>query len=183
MISPDYDELEQVLTRINAVHKPAEVHGILCGLLVHESSIPADTFAGIILGQVEQDDVLKAEARESLKALHAKTLEQLYDPDLGLELVVMDDEEPLAQRVQSVCNWASGLIYGLAQQGVNTFSKFSEDTADFLNDCKEIANGNYELDDDEEDENLYQELIEYLRLGTLMIQEEMQPIKAPPQVH
>lgn len=183
MITPDYEDLERALARVDAVHKPAEVHGVLCGMLVHESSIPADTFAGIILGPIESGDVLKEETKELLKAIHAKTLEQLHDPDLGLELMVLDDDEPLEQRVQSVCEWAGGLIYGLAQQGVNTFSKFSEDTADFLSDCKEIAEGNYELDEDEEHETIYQELLEYLRLGTLMVQEEMQPVKAPPQVH
>ena len=56
MVHPSYEELEQALVRVDAVHEPAEVHGILCGLLVHQSSIPVDTFVGIILGKVDDGD-------------------------------------------------------------------------------------------------------------------------------
>lgn len=183
MVHPSYDELELALTRVDAVHEPAEVHGILCGLLVHQSSVPADTFVGIVLGKVDDADVLQQETRELLRASHAATLKQLQDPELGFELMLQDDDEPLEQRVTSACQWAGGLLYGLAQQGVRSFQNFSEDTRDFLNDCKEISGGEYEMEGGAEDETIYQELVEYLRLGTLMVQEEMQPVKAPPQLH
>lgn len=183
MIEPGYNDLEQALSRVNAVHQPAEVHGILCGLLVHQSSIPADTFVGIILGKLDGGDVLKGEAGNLLRAIHANTLKQLHDPEMQFEPMLLDDEEPLEQRVLAACQWAGGLLYGLAQQGVNSFARFSEDTGDFLTDCREIAAGEYEMEGSDEDENIYQDLVEYLRIGTLMVQEEMQPTKAPPQIH
>lgn len=183
MIDPGYDDLEEALSRVDAVHQPAEVHGILCGLLVHQSSIPAETFVGIILGKAAPGDALASETQSILKHVHASTLKQLHDPELHFELILLDDDEPLEQRVTAACQWAGGLLYGLAQQGVTSFSRFGEDTGDFLTDCRDIANGEYEMEGGEEDENIYQDLVEYLRVGTLMVQEEMQPIKAPPQVH
>ncbi len=183
MTDPDYSTLEVALSRVEAVHQPSEVHGILTGMLIFQSSVPAAAFVRVILGQAEAGDVLHQEAGALLESLHAATLKQLQDPELGFELLLPDDDEPLEDRIEAACAWSAGLIYGLAQQGVNTFGKYSEDTAAFLDDCKDIAKGGFELSGDDGDEDIFEELVDYLRMGALMVQEEMQPIKAPPQVH
>jgi hypothetical protein len=46
----------------------------------------------------------------------------------------------------------------------------------------EIARaGSYELDGGEEDEQSYQQLLEYVRTGVLLLNEELHPTKAPPR--
>ena len=45
------------------------------------------------------------------------------------------------------------------------------------------ASGELDLDEQEESETAFMELVEYLRVGILMMNEEMQPLKTSPQVH
>ena len=45
------------------------------------------------------------------------------------------------------------------------------------------ASGEMDLDNEDESEDALAEIIEYLRVGVLMMNEEMQPMKAAPQVH
>ncbi|MGV6857427.1 MAG: UPF0149 family protein [bacterium] len=182
-MQPDFSTLEVALSRAGGVHQPSEVHGILTGMLIFQSSVPEQGFVRVVLGQGDPGDVLHEEASEVLAQLHRSTLKQLQDPELGFELLLPDEDEPLDARLEAACSWAAGVIYGLAQQGVNVFKGYSEDTAAFLEDCRDIAKGGFELSGEPGDEDIFEEVVDYLRMGTLMVQEEMQPIKAPPQIH
>jgi len=181
---PEYDEVAETLARSPVVLSPAELHGIASGLLIRDSSTPAERLRQIALGETDQGDVLADETARMIERLHAATKAQLHDPELGFELLAPDEDEPLESRIQAACDWARGLVYGLAEQGVKT-SECPADTAEFITDCLTLANNEYTVDDssEEEAESLYVELLEFLRMGTLMAQEELQPMRAAPQLH
>lgn len=180
---PAYDELEEYLSRVEGVHPPSEVHGILCGLLAKDVAVDASLFVRLILGEVFTADVLAVEARSQLVALHDFTRAQLQDASLGLELLMPDDDDPLDERITAACDWARGWVYGLAEQGVERTNQLPEDSADFLNDCMSLAKGEYEAEEGEDGEIIYMELLEYLRMGALMVQEELQPLREAPGLH
>ncbi len=181
---PEYDEVAETLARGPVVLSPAELHGIASGLLIQDASTPAERLRQIALGETEQGDVLAAETARTIDQLHEATRQQLQDPELGFELLTPDEDEPLEERIQAACDWARGLVYGLAEQGVKT-SDCPADTAEFIRDCLTLANNEYSVEDSdpEEAESLYMELLEFLRMGTLMAQEELQPMRAAPQLH
>ena len=56
------------------------------------------------------------------------------------------------------------------------------DSGEVMRDLVEIARaGSYDLSGGEEDEASYNELLEYVRTGELLINEELNPTQAPPQ--
>jgi uncharacterized protein YgfB (UPF0149 family) len=181
---PEYDELVDALERSSVVLSPAELHGIASGLLIKDAATPPSRLQEIVLGQIDNNDVLATETSRLIDQLHTTTLHQLQDSELGFELLCPDDDEPLENRITAACDWARGLVYGLAEQGVKT-RDCPTDTADFLQDCLTLANNEYTADEgsSEENEELYMELLEFLRMGTLMAQEELQPTKSSPQLH
>ncbi|HFD86071.1 MAG TPA: hypothetical protein ENJ35_00155 [Gammaproteobacteria bacterium] len=181
---PDYDDIGEALMRSSAVISPAELHGMACGLLIKDASTPSGKLQELVLGQIDRGDVLDSETAAVIDKLHAVTLHQLQDSELGFDLLAPDEDEPLEARISAACDWARGLIYGLAEQGVKT-KECPTDTADFLQDCLTLASNEYNVDEgsDEENEQLYMELLEFLRMGTLMAQEELQPMQAAPQLH
>ncbi|MGV6817287.1 MAG: UPF0149 family protein [Thiotrichales bacterium] len=181
---PDYSEAQEVFAQAGFIVSPAESHGILCGLLIKDSATPVARYVQMVSNDPNSSASLKKEGEELLRNLYRTTIDQLHDPNLGLELLLPDDDEPLDFRIHSACKWAKGLIVGLAEQGVTSIEELPEDTADFYRDCLALAGNEYEVDDDSmENEQLYMELQEFLRMGTLVSQEELQPIKAPPQLH
>ncbi len=179
---PEYDDLASALGRGGAVLSPAELHGIATGLLIRDAATPAERLHRIVLGETDAGDVLADETARMLSALHDTTRTQLQDSELGFELLTPDEDEPLEERIQAACDWARGLVYGLAEQGVKT-SECPADTADFIQDCLTLANNEYSVEgvSAEEGESLYMELLEFLRMGALMAQEELQPTRAAPQ--
>ncbi len=180
---PVYDELQEYLSRVDGIHPASEVHGILCGLLAKDVAVSESLFVRLILGEVSVADVLAVEARSQLVALHAFTRAQLQDASLGLELLVPDDDDPLDERITAACDWARGWVYGLAEQGVERPKQLPKDSAEFLSDCILLASGEYEASEGEEGETIYMELLEYLRIGALMVQEELQPLQEAPGLH
>lgn len=180
---PAHDALDQALARAGAVHSAAEVHGLLCGLLVKDATASADVLVGQVLGEVAPGDLLVGEAEQMLRDMHAVTRGQLQDPALGLRLLLPPGEAPLQQRLEAVRAWASGLLYGLAAAGLTDFRDLPEDTASFIEDCRTIARTEFEARESEDAEAIYADVLEYLRMGTLLAQEELQPVRAAPHVH
>ncbi len=51
-----------------------------------------------------------------------------------------------------------------------------------MRDFAEIAGTGFDVEIDETNETAYSEIVEYVRVGVLLINEELQPIKAPPRL-
>jgi len=179
---PNYELLADLIERANLSMSPAELHGLATGLLVADTSASENRFLQLVCEEPEQGDVLAVENTQLLLALFQATQEALQTITLEFELLVPDDDEPLADRIDAACEWARSLLYGLAEQGVHQRTDLSEDVSGFVRDLMEIARGGYAYEKGEEGEMVYADLLEYLRMGALMVQEELQPIKAAPRL-
>ena len=79
--------------------------------------------------------------------------------------------------------WCQGFLSGLTLGGISDFDKLGTDAREVVEDLVEIARAgtSYHLEGSEEDEQAYAELMEYLRVGVLLINEELQPLKSAPE--
>ncbi len=181
MSHPTYTSLSDLVRRAGLVLMPAELHGLVTGLLVADTSLPEDAFLKLVLEESEPGDVLASENAEQLRLLYQATREALQSPTLDFVPLLPDDDEPLVDRVDAACDWARGLLYGLTEQGVDRRKGLAEDVSGFIEDLGEISKGGYTVDETEDGEMIYADLLEYLRMGTLMVQEELQPIQSTPE--
>lgn len=179
---PAYSRLEQALTRIDCDYSPAEAQGIACGLLVINQSIdPTNWLKLLVTG--DPKDFYVQEARQLLRELFATTRQQMNGVDLDFALFLPEDTE-LALQVDAMQAWCQGFGLGLASAGIKDFKKLPTDSREWVEDVVNIgASGEMDLDNEDESEAALTEIIEYLRVGVLMMNEEMQPMKAAPQVH
>lgn len=181
---PNYESLADLIASANLPMLPAELHGLATGLLVADISVSENHFLQLVLEEPEQGDVLAVENTQSLLELFLVTREALQSTSFEFELLLPDDDEPLAERIDAACEWARSMLYGLTEQGVLEQANLSEDASGFVSDLMEISRGGYAYEKGEEGEIVYADLLEYLRMGALMVQEELQPIKAAPrQLH
>lgn len=180
---PDYVAMERALGRVEADISGAEIHGVCCGMLVVDQATNQDMWLSQVLQGSPQDFHFQ-EVRTLLRQLFVVTRQQMNDSGLGFELFLPEDEDDLEAQVEAMQDWCQGFAFGLAAAGIKDMGKLPTDSREWAEDVVRIGtSGELDLDDEEESENALAEILEYLRVGVLMMNEEMQPMKAAPQVH
>ena len=187
---PEITELEELLYRIDADMGAAEAHGALCGMLCARGAIELSEWVDHVVGEQEQGSDLLHDVVHKLSELHQSTLEMMNDVTGDFRLLLMDDDEPLPERVEALAAWCQGFIYGLAAGGIQEGSELPEDTDELLKDIIEISRAGHDADDagmeeadNSEDEVAYMEVEEYVRMGVLLIYEELQPLQSTQTIH
>jgi len=184
MISrPDYNSLTDALAKAEAELVASESHGALCGMLCAAGKPELNMWLDQIFEEFDVDNMPIKEASQLLVGLYNDTQTQLNDSDANFQLFIPEDTESLAQRTEALASWCQGFTFGLAEGGLKKDQKLPEDTAELIRDMVEIARAGHDLgDDSEEDEDSFMQVYEYVRMGVLLINEELQPSHKPPEV-
>jgi yecA family protein len=170
--------LEQAETEMRA----EECHGTLSGLFCAKGELSPDDWLSFIAKGLDQNDLLAKEALETFGKLYEQTRQGINDSTLDFQLLLPGDEASVEERIESLGQWCQGFLLGLSAGGVTDIDKLPGDSGEILRDIVEIARaGSYELEGGEEDENSFYQLLEYVRTGILLINEELHPTKAPPR--
>ena len=187
---PQIVELEELLYRIDAAMGAADAHGALCGMICARGTVELSEWVDHVIGEQEQGNELLHDVVHRLSELHQSTLEMMNDATGDFKLLLMDDDDPLAERVETLAAWCQGFIYGLAAGGIKEGSELPEDTAELLKDMIEISRAGHDVDDtgveesdDNDDEEAYMEIEEYVRMGVLLVYEELQPLQSTQTIH
>lgn len=180
---PDYQTLQESLQRLDTEITPSEIHGTISGVLCAHPSVPPQTWQDHLWPHWDKNDPLANEILAALNELHDITLQQLNDPACDFQLLLPDDDDSLDARVHALGDWCQGFLSGLALGGIKDFIDLPDDGREVAEDLVEIARAgsSYHLEGSEEDEQAYAELMEYMRVGVLLLNEELQPIRSEPE--
>lgn len=179
---PDYLILASALEKFGTEVTPSEMHGTLSGLLCANTGADAEIWQQALWPNQPRGDLLATEALDLFNQTHDITRKQLNDPSCEFQMLLPDDDDSLDQRVHALGDWCQGYLIGLSLGGITDLAALPEDAREIANDMLEIARAgtSYDLEGSEEDENAYTQLTEYLRVGVLLINEELQPTQAAP---
>ena len=191
---PDIPQLEGLLFDVDAALGASESHGALCGMLCAQGATDASQWMLHVLGEHEETSPALQTVGKQLLQLHKVTTEQMNDSEVDFELMLPDDEESLELRVEALGTWCQGFVYGLAAGGIQEDTQLPEDSKELITDILEISRAGYAADeeaemnagiddDSEEDEVAFMEVSEYVRMGILLIYEELQPLQSSQTVH
>lgn len=173
---PDFERLECALDH----HHPAEMHGLLCGMLCVDGGLSNDLWLSRLQQELPDDEPLSPPAQRLLREIYKVTFSQLQDDCLSFTLLLPADDDPLSLRAESMSRWCQGYLAGLALGGLDRNRTLSADVQEFLRDVADISRLGFSAEDDtEESEVAYAEIIEYLRMGVLLVSAEL----APPAPH
>ncbi|MEM7406570.1 MAG: UPF0149 family protein [Pseudomonadota bacterium] len=174
----DFAEFSEVLRRASGGVPPAEVHGLLSAL----ACVPGDDRVAILQGEVLGPEVsapATADVREILADAWRETRAALDAPDCAFDLLLPDDEESLVERTEALGSWCHGFLAGLGLGGIADHDKsLSSEAREFLDDLKEMSRIESDPVEDEESEAAFAELVEYLRVGVLLLHEEIGTLAA-----
>ncbi len=181
-------DLDIALQEAEADYNAAETQAIACGMLTVNISADKIAWVKMIFGEIDTTESTHAtkqgEAIELSGQLFDLTKSQLQDSNLGFDLLLPDEDEDLYSRVNTLQQWCSAFIVGTTMAGLSDTSKLPKDSRELLADFTEIAtSGDFDLGDEDESEEAFEEIREYIRMGVLLINEELQPIKQSSVVH
>ncbi|MDT8282412.1 MAG: UPF0149 family protein [Gammaproteobacteria bacterium] len=187
---PDIPQLEDLLFNVDAAQGAVESHGALCGMLCAQGATEASQWMLSVLGEHEESSKVLQQAGKKLMLIYQITMEQMNAIDADFELMLPDDDEPLETRVEALGLWCQGFVYGLAMGGIKEDTELPEDSKELIKDILEISRAGYVVDseaelaaDEEDDEVSFMEVCEYVRMGILLIYEELQPLQSSQTVH
>jgi uncharacterized protein YgfB (UPF0149 family) len=177
----DYETVDEALRRADSAVQAADCHGLLCGLICATGFADARLWLPEVFDDFNPRDTEQSEAFRLMQALCEETLAGLNSQDLDFELLLPDAGCPLRERTESLGEWCCGFLSGLGLGGLSERAELPEDVSELMEDVAEIARVDFELDQPGEDDQVaFEEVVEYIRVGTLLIHEELQPV-VPPQ--
>lgn len=171
--------ISNALERLDLPLPMAEVHGLCCGLLCSLSSSAAKTrwFTELLdaAGLSPESVASKAAELKTLDDWFAESLRSLNDTDLEFSPALPDDATPVKDRLLALGEFCSGFTYGLGHALARRGQKpLPTDTREIIEDFQAIEAA--EVDDDSASEDVYAELLEYVRVGVLLVLEELRPV-------
>ena len=82
-----------------------------------------------------------------------------------------------------MADWCQGLIYGLGTSGLKDDTELSVDGQEYIADVIKISQISDDvLEDSNEEETNFEELVEYLRMGLFILYSELQPLSPDEQI-
>jgi len=169
----DYYELEAELKKLETTASTEEAHGILVGQLCGGNKLEGLSWLKQYLPDVGVKRDPWDDTREWFYALRKFVLEDLSDPEFSFQLLLPDDDEPLSRRLSAVGEWCSGFLAGFGTTGERDEKQYPDDVRSTFRDFSSISQIDSEVEvggeDEEEQEKDYFEVVEYIRMATLLV--------------
>ena len=174
---PEHDELDAALRRCGATWDAAQSHGLLTGSLVVGGADAGREWLAAVLGEIDAGNALVAECRLLLGVLYEKTHRVLAERQSAFELLLPDDGESPERRSRALAHWCEGFLHGLVSARRAEALKerlTAEPLADIVKDLLQMTRASFDANDDEdESEQAYAELVEYVRVAVQYTYEEL----------
>ena len=174
----EYDQINDALKRASSEIDAAEAHGVLSGLICTQDENVREHFLMHCFPDVEQGNLLVQETMNLLDELCSDVKKQFQDSDFLFYPLLPDEESSLAAKVEALGYWCQGFLMGISLGGIVNTEKLPGELPGFIKDVIEVSQAeNFDLDDEEQDEDAYTELVEYIRIGVLLFHEEICSLK------
>jgi hypothetical protein len=166
-------DLADTLTRLRAGVSASDLHGSLTGFLCAGGKTTAEAWPSALeLDAGHAGELLD----DAFALLYRHCREQLDDSESSFEPLLPEDDVALTERAEALVEWCRGFLggVGLASAG-KAQGELSEEVREIVQDFSTIAASSFDYDDDEEDETALNEVLEFVRVGVLLLYSELAP--------
>lgn len=166
-----FDDIANLLVseKITMV-SPSELHGLVSGQLSSSARLSNDLWLQMAHDFLDIQNFSNEQSKVALVGLYQQTLAQFESLAMSLDLLLPDDEHEISQRVSALGQWVQGFLAGFGAQGRQTDKSLSDDAREMLQDLVQIAQvASADLEETEESETDFFELVEYVRMGALYV--------------
>ncbi|MBA4291072.1 MAG: hypothetical protein C0439_19050 [Pseudomonas sp.] len=177
-----YSAFAALLTSCGHTVSPAELHGLLLGRSCAGAGFEIDSWlvdAAELLGAAPEDGV-----RQALIGLQEMVKNELTGVEVTVVLLLPSDDAPLSERAVALGQWCQGFLGGFGLTARD--SALSAEAMEVLQDLSAISQVQNALDESDDGEHDYMEVMEYLRVAPLLLFSECaKPVvaAAKPSLH
>ncbi|NQZ24608.1 MAG: UPF0149 family protein [Colwellia sp.] len=165
--SLDFASVQAILTSESIEAHGSELHGVLTGLVCAGFTFESDDYLGMINDLFNNGEGLPREVKSTVKTMFSQVWTDIIDDSYGFQLMLPDDDDTIVERGHALGAWVQGFNLGFGLQQKNK-AILSEDVKEVLTDFAEIANLSDEMEENEETEQSYFEIAEYVRISSLL---------------
>lgn len=172
---PSYDDAADHLFWLSDTCSVSFLHGTLCAQICFAKPFDAKDW---MQQQVEKNLNIRAlnipsqvikQSEHLLQDLYEITEQQLNADDFTFQLLLPDIDEDLYTRTQALSEWCEGFVKELAVLCTDP-SFYSQDAKEALEYLEDTINlDQEEIKHDEEHEKAFVDVLEYIRLGIILI--------------
>jgi uncharacterized protein YgfB (UPF0149 family) len=166
----DFDEFADHLVDQGMLVSPSQLHGCLCGILC--TGAPTEAEYGLDALSQALDIVMHGELASRIMQLYTVTEVALKDEEFTFLPLLPDDDEEIGLRASALASWCDGFMSGFAYViagDEETAAALSQDTGEVLKDIAAMAQAHADDESEEDSEDSYIELVEYLRAAVVNV--------------
>ena len=176
--SLDFSSVQAILTTESVEAHAAEIHGVLTGLICAGFEFESNDYIAMVNDMLNNAEGLPAKVKSIVKNIYSDIWQNILDDSYSFQLMLPDDDDSIIERGHALGKWVQGFNLGFGLQQ-NKNATFSEDVKEVLSDFGEIANLSDEMEEDEDTEQAYFEIAEYVRISALLCFTELGSPPAP----
>ena len=167
---PGYKDLNQLLNQQGVGLTPAEMHGLISGMLCGGNS--DSSWQPLIHDLTNEGLAFGHELAEALRKMHAAISDSLEDDGFLFQLYLPDgDDVSVFDRADALAGWVNHYLLGLGvtQPKLDKVTGEAGEAGEAIDDLRNIAQLGYDEDEDQEElEMSLEEIIEYVRVAALL---------------
>ncbi len=173
-MSRPYAALRQLIEHLehDAHFTAAALHGLWCGRISAGESAdspPGWVYTLRVLTGEEQGGLENPTLESAFQKMREYAMGDLQQEDFSFELWLPEDDAPCSTRLSALADWCRGFLEGLVSVKGDKLDALSDDSRELVQDLMEIGDVDTDLDESEQDEREYLELVEYVKVAVLNI--------------
>lgn len=175
----DYDNLDDQLRAAGSGWDAAGVHGLLTGRLAVQGAAAGSAWLALALEDATPGTAARRRCERTLAELFQESYRQLTERQSEFAPLLPDDSAGATVRARCLARWSEAFLHGLVSiEHDETVKKrlAAEPVAGIIRDLLEFTRATADASD-EADERAYAELVEYLRVATQLVYEELAELR------
>lgn len=176
----NYEVLDELLRTADAESDAAESHGALTGLACTGGITGPEPWLAQAIGDLDPADPSVERCRIALLGVYRSCCGELGSDQMTFSPLLPDDEEGISVRAAALGRWCQGFLFGLSLGGIPDLEQLPANVAEIIRDLAEITRaGVDEASDQEQSENAYTQIVEFIRVSVQLLHEELNPPVEP----
>ncbi|GLR08285.1 UPF0149 protein [Mixta theicola] len=175
---PGYQTLASLLTQQGVGMTPAEMHGLISGIVCGGNK--DHSWKALVHDLTNEGLAFSQSLSQPLQELHAHIQDTLEDEGFLFQLMLPEENESsVFERADALAGWVNHFLLGL---GVTQpkLDKVKGEAGEAIDDLRTIAQLGYDEEDDQEElAQSMEEVIEYVRVAALLCHETFNPPMPP----
>jgi hypothetical protein len=175
-----YQAFAEHLKSLDVLASPAELHAQASAMLCFNADTQYQQWLQLTMSDFCLSETSPQAVSEVFSAVFELAKKELKDNEYGFHLILPDDNHDLPVRLKAVADWVQAFISGLGQAGFS-HAGLTAESREFINDLNAISQMDDQVEGIESDEMDYQQVVEYVRCGVMLLYTELNHIQPASQ--